>query len=725
MNIEESTALYRQRQDSKLGVTTTFQLDEEDPPEGRRRQQEQLLFHYHKPSEWYGSTACIHSSSTDSYGIAHLDDDNVVIDADTDEDIVVRAIDDGAASVSQRRGSIPELTSFSPTFGRPKYRRLLWTLFGTMVGIFIVGMVSVRWLRFTTNPRRSSPYSDTDGMSLIALDDIVVHPHDHNNLNAMNASSIPARNRTNVGHITSTFSPFFDTVLPWTETEGGLMVGALEFCSDRNQTYSYGLVGTCIPGQPAPLIRMLPEERYQLTLVNTAHVDTNLHTHGLHVSGVGTVDDVTRNVEPGGCLIYDYYIVDDASVGTFWYHPHRHPLVSSEVYGGAYGMLIVDEVDRMFQNYYPPHLVNFLRSHEVLLQFSSFRDQDNNSIRTNKVNGRDHLDLVLDRDVHYYFRISSVVYIESVNYVEFTPTDACQSIRPIAYDGVYRSTIPHPNSSYIHMMTVSSRLDLAVQCSKDVNIHFHQGTMTDHSHLVTITMPTTIQDMKVEGDNDKTAFAKPTNTTTTARYSNYSVTMSSILPSSPYWDLDDGDSQLPSLTGETVQSSLLFWKPRRPYYYPNLTAVGTDDIVDNDDEIWTVSMDDYFTNGTKAVSVNQMIWDPMTPIKTYHLNQLVEWRIMYSDTHPFHTHVSHMQIVQPGGCGYRYEEGEYYDTITAEAGNNTDTYDHRGGCRIRIQFFDYAGRYVIHCHRLGHEDKGMMTWIDVIGGPGHGVVGTP
>jgi hypothetical protein len=44
---------------------------------------------------------------------------------------------------------------------------------------------------------------------------------------------------------------------------------------------------------------------YHLTLFNNAHIDTNLHTHGLHVSGVGTVDDVTRVAKPGECLTYD------------------------------------------------------------------------------------------------------------------------------------------------------------------------------------------------------------------------------------------------------------------------------------------------------------------------------------------------------------------------------------------------------------------------------------
>lgn len=703
MNVEETTALQQAGDRKFIGVqkvvptTTTSPNDDEEQQQGRRRrrqQQEQVEQHYryhHHPTSSgnYGSTTFVPPSSTyydDDDAIVDLDDCNDVVD---EEEAIVTNISEG--SVSQRRGTPKVRTTVIPTIGRSKCRRILWALFGIVGGI-IVG-VSVTYLLRIPMISKHSPSSSTP---LAILDDMVIY---HNN--KVNESTVPFLKKTDQGRIKRPFTPFFDTVLPWTETEDGIMVGALEFCSDGNLTYSYGLVGKCVPGQQAPLIRIRPEQRYRLTLVNTAHVDTNLHTHGLHVSGVGTVDDVTRNVEPGRCLVYEYYLLDDASVGTFWYHPHRHPLVSREVYGGAYGMLIVDEVDHTLQNHYPPHLVNFLRHNEVLLQLASFRDQDNKDIRTNRVNGREHLDLTLERDVHYYVRISAVVNIESVNYVEFTPSDACHSIRPVAYDGVYRSTVPHPYSSHIHMMTVSSRLDLAVQCSEDVDIHFHQGTMTAESHLVTIRMAS-----PMHGTEDGIVVST---TPTTTQFSNYSVTVSPIQPSSPYWELYGGNPLI-SASGP-FQSSSLFWKPRRPYYYPDLRAPGTDV-----DEIWTVSMDDYLMNGTKAVSVNQAMWDPQIPVRTYHLNQLVEWRVVLSDTHPFHTHINHMQIVEPGGCGYRYEEGEYFDTITASTGDE---------CRVRIQFFDFAGRFVIHCHRLSHEDKGMMTWIDIVGGPGHGILGTP
>ena len=119
-------------------------------------------------------------------------------------------------------------------------------------------------------------------------------------------------------------SPFFENVLEWKEiplaeapsnydghssssSSSNHYTASIEFCSDpAKNLYGYGPVGNCVPGgHTSPLIRIQPKHFYHLTLQNNAHIDTNLHTHGLHVSGVGTVDDVTRVAKPGECLTYD------------------------------------------------------------------------------------------------------------------------------------------------------------------------------------------------------------------------------------------------------------------------------------------------------------------------------------------------------------------------------------------------------------------------------------
>ena len=37
-----------------------------------------------------------------------------------------------------------------------------------------------------------------------------------------------------------------------------------------------------------------------------------------------------------------------------------------------------------------------------------------------------------------------------------------------------------------------------------------------------------------------------------------------------------------------------------------------------------------------------------------------------------------------------------------------------GYFKMRSRFVDYSGQYVIHCHILAHEDRGMMTIVEVV-----------
>lgn len=343
-------------------------------------------------------------------------------------------------------------------------------------------------------------------------------------------------------------------------------------------------------------------------------------------------------------------------------------------------MLIVDEI---IEDYYPPHLDNFLKRNEVLLQFSSLYNKLVSHIRHNRVNGLQKLNLALDRGVFYFFRVSSVVYAESVNWIEFFPSNACTS-QPVAYDGVYRSEIPHPNSSHTHMMSVSSRLDLAVRCNENAELHFHQGDdLTDKSHMVQILVSEPASSRpSIDSETGSTTFIDA-----------HTIRVSTSLPSSPYWDANEQT----------------YWNPRRPYYMPDLNSPDSEI-----DETWNVSMDDYFLDGTKGFSINQVTWDPDKPIRDFSLGQLAEWKLQRTQTHPFHAHINRMLIVQPGGCGYgRFEEGQYYDTIAADIDE----------CKVRTKFYDYSGRIVIHCHRFGHEDLRMQTWLNMTGGQDDGVMG--
>lgn len=68
----------------------------------------------------------------------------------------------------------------------------------------------------------------------------------------------------------------------------------------------------------SPVIRMKAGHTYRLTIRNLSKDPTNIHTHGLHVVGSGSGDDVTRFVESEGCMDYIWDLRTDHPGGTYW-----------------------------------------------------------------------------------------------------------------------------------------------------------------------------------------------------------------------------------------------------------------------------------------------------------------------------------------------------------------------------------------------------------------------
>ena len=59
----------------------------------------------------------------------------------------------------------------------------------------------------------------------------------------------------------------------------------------------------------------------------------------------------------------------------------------------------------------------------------------------------------------------------------------------------------------------------------------------------------------------------------------------------------------------------------------------------------------------------------------------------------------------------------WWDVFSIPSGKtftlNGKTYNIPGHFKMRSRFVDYAGHYVLHCHILAHEDRGMMTVVEV------------
>ncbi len=363
--------------------------------------------------------------------------------------------------------------------------------------------------------------------------------------------------------------------------------------------FGYRLAGTTgCDIKTAPVIRMVPGTKYALTLANQATTATNLHTHGLHVSGDGNADDSTRTLEPGECLIYTYDLPADHMGGTFWYHPHQHRLTNEQISGGAFGLLIVDEPN--------PAATLGVEDAGVLAWLDASRELLLVASKVSGVrrgNGEANLRLNLVAGEWYRLRILAVDPLALPASLTIGSSSSCE-VRAAAYDGVWRSSVPHPTSTNAYTVTGATRLDVAVRCAAGDHDVLYGGT------------------------------------TASSRVAVLAAAEGTVTAATPFVVDNDGSS-----SSSSTATSSTAWAPRRPSYLQDLRSAA-------------------LTAGTFAVSmttsqVNRVGYSEATPLASLAFDAVQQWSLTTTNAHPFHLHVYHMQVVSPGGCGPAHEEGEW------------------------------------------------------------------
>jgi FtsP/CotA-like multicopper oxidase with cupredoxin domain len=120
------------------------------------------------------------------------------------------------------------------------------------------------------------------------------------------------------------------------------------------------------------------------------------------------------------------------------------------------------------------------------------------------------------------------------------------------------------------------------------------------------------------------------------------------------------------------------------------------------------------------VTTREFSFDGMSKIngKLYDMER-IDFTVPFGDTerwrfrtngnapHPVHVHGASFQVVsRTGGRGQLYPwEAGWKDTVLLED---------RETVEVLIRFNAYRGVYLMHCHKLEHEDMGMMSNFEVI-----------
>lgn len=106
--------------------------------------------------------------------------------------------------------------------------------------------------------------------------------------------------------------------------------------------------------------------------------------------------------------------------------------------------------------------------------------------------------------------------------------------------------------------------------------------------------------------------------------------------------------------------------------------------------------------------VNGTRFDPDRPIAAPRLGATEAWTFVNGSggwVHPIHVHdVPFRVLARDGRTPPAWERGEK-DTVAL--GHNTTV-------RVAMEFIDFTGPYVMHCHNIEHEDMRMMSRFDVV-----------
>ena len=106
---------------------------------------------------------------------------------------------------------------------------------------------------------------------------------------------------------------------------------------------------------------------------------------------------------------------------------------------------------------------------------------------------------------------------------------------------------------------------------------------------------------------------------------------------------------------------------------------------------------------------------PNVPLIQARLGSVEEWNFVNhnNDAHPIHVHVNDFQVTKyfDPTTGTKLGPqmfGEDNANVPAPSMGPQEAVIQAGTLTMRTRFIDYLGLYVLHCHRLNHEDNGLM-----------------
>eukprot|EP00931_Biecheleriopsis_adriatica_P055184 TRINITY_DN3256_c0_g1_i5.p1 TRINITY_DN3256_c0_g1~~TRINITY_DN3256_c0_g1_i5.p1 ORF type:complete len:635 (+),score=115.07 TRINITY_DN3256_c0_g1_i5:68-1906(+) len=504
-------------------------------------------------------------------------------------------------------------------------------------------------------------------------------------------------------------------VLNAADGQHSLSIGAVPFATYGFDSFGYN------GGIPGPTFRMKPGESLQIELSNDLNAagsvsctstpgefcnaaNSNLHTHGLHVSSKGKEDgldaysdDILADIAPGSKDTYSFAIPANHMGGTHWYHPHLHHATALQAGGGAAGMLIVEDPEGYLPTEYSSMIEKtmFISGHNLMtlqtMAQSASSDILENAADTATGAGKDtnvflvngQLDTTISVNSGTWYRFR-MVYAAVEQQLQLSVSgDGTCDLKLMAKDGVYLDSIPRDITT-IYLFP-GARADVAVSC-------------TCTTYPCTAMLGSAGRRLQRGGGGGGPAAAG-------AGAANVQLLELSIA---------DGGATAPTLPTFTPVRPcyLVDLRSATPTARGNLNMAGGARAITYDGTGQSMTYANTHANGG-----TMRTWASIASLVA---GSVYEMEVNGAAGHPFHMHVNPYQITSitnMPGAGY-FTEGDWHDTLMLPDDRRLQGGGGGGAVTVRYQTDVFTGKVVVHCHILEHEDEGMMNIIEVTGTEG-------
>ena len=419
-----------------------------------------------------------------------------------------------------------------------------------------------------------------------------------------------------------------------------------------------------------PTLRVHPGDTIKVTFVNDLGEGrvTNIHYHGLHVSPLGTSDNVFRTFEDGKTYQSEVHLPADHPTGTYWYHAHMHHYSDEQVMGGFSGILIVEGLEALLPPGWSgiPQRQLGLRDVQTLdgavlpehcpVSNPSCTTINPNQPSTRLLNSLYQPTFEMKSNQYELWRLANIG-ADAFYQVQFDGHE----LAVIAEDGV---PVWNVVKAPMLLLPPGKRFDVLVLGGTAGTYNLQSLPYASHSTALNPATPQTLATVTVTASSDPVTPAGDPPTSLTGKDH----------------DLSNAQNVIP-----------------RPPFVFSYTGPG-----------------EKFQALINGVAFSDGMVPPVSPI----LNTVEEWTLQNTtnDDHPFHIHVNGFQVMSVNG--QPYAANGHQDIVNIPKQSKQDPNDPNsptvpGQVVIRNAFKDFPGWFVYHCHILNHEDFGMMATIQV------------